>query len=185
MSSALNFISRAFDYARGLYVFILIRISGGECVTIPRIGKNTYFKYPPHKGYKIGAQCNIGPSCYFDIPRGSHLKIGSRTKITGYSMISSAIEVAIGDDVLIAEFTSIRDAEHKIQKDVLIAKQGLIQAPIVIGNDVWIGRNCTILYGTHIMDGCVIGANSLVKKRVLEAYKVYAGSPLAAIKRRV
>lgn len=32
----------------------------------------------------------------------------------------------------------------------------------VIGNDVWIGQNATILPGVHIGDGAVIGANSVV-----------------------
>ena len=32
----------------------------------------------------------------------------------------------------------------------------------VIGNDVWIGQNSVVLPGTHIGDGVIIGANSVV-----------------------
>ena len=34
----------------------------------------------------------------------------------------------------------------------------------VIGNDVWIGRNATILLGVHIGDGAIIGTNAVVAK---------------------
>lgn len=37
-----------------------------------------------------------------------------------------------------------------------------IKGDTVIGNDVWIGQNVTILPGVHIGDDAVIGANSVV-----------------------
>ena len=36
----------------------------------------------------------------------------------------------------------------------------------VIGNDVWIGQNATILPGVHIGDGAIIGANAVVAKDI-------------------
>lgn len=53
----------------------------------------------------------------------------------------------------------------------------------VIGNDVWIGENVTILPGTHISDGAVIGADSTVSGFV-PAYWVVAGDPVEFIRRR-
>jgi len=32
----------------------------------------------------------------------------------------------------------------------------------VIGNDVWIGQNVTIMPGVKVGDGCIIGANAVV-----------------------
>ncbi|NOX48735.1 MAG: CatB-related O-acetyltransferase [Chlorobi bacterium] len=37
-----------------------------------------------------------------------------------------------------------------------------VTKPTIIGNDVWIGANATILAGVSVGDGAVIGANSLV-----------------------
>lgn len=54
---------------------------------------------------------------------------------------------------------------------------------IVIGNDVWIGRNATILSGVTIGDGAVIGAESVVAKDV-PAYSVVVGNPAEAKKYR-
>jgi len=53
----------------------------------------------------------------------------------------------------------------------------------IIGNNVWIGQNVTILPGIHIGDGAIIGCNSVVSKDV-EPYTVVAGNPIKVIKKR-
>ena len=53
----------------------------------------------------------------------------------------------------------------------------------VIGNDVWIGQNATILPGVHIGDGAIIGANSVVASDV-EPYSVVVGNPAKLIRYR-
>lgn len=46
--------------------------------------------------------------------------------------------------------------------------------PVIIGNDVWIGANTTVLNGVKIGDGAVVGANSVVTKDV-PPYAIYGG----------
>ena len=53
----------------------------------------------------------------------------------------------------------------------------------VIGNDVWIGQNVTIMPGVKIGDGAIIAANSTVVKSV-EPYTIYGGNPAKYIKKR-
>ena len=53
----------------------------------------------------------------------------------------------------------------------------------VIGNDVWIGHNVTIMPGIHIEDGVIIATNSTVTKNV-EPYSVIGGNPAKLIKKR-
>ena len=54
---------------------------------------------------------------------------------------------------------------------------------IVIGNDVWIGQNVTVMPGVHIGDGAIIAANSVVAKDV-PAYCVAGGNPCRVIRQR-
>lgn len=53
----------------------------------------------------------------------------------------------------------------------------------IIGNDVWIGQNVTILPGVHIGDGAIIGANSVVAKDI-PAYYIAGGNPCKIIRKR-
>lgn len=54
---------------------------------------------------------------------------------------------------------------------------------VVIGNDVWIGNNATIMAGVHVGDGAVIAANAHVVKNV-EPYAVVGGNPARLIRKR-
>lgn len=53
----------------------------------------------------------------------------------------------------------------------------------VVGNDVWLGNEVTVLSGAEIGDGCVIGANSTVRGR-LPPYTVALGNPAKVIRAR-
>ena len=53
----------------------------------------------------------------------------------------------------------------------------------VIGNDVWLGRNCTILPGVKIGNGAIVAACSVVTKDVAP-YTVVGGNPACFLKRR-
>lgn len=63
----------------------------------------------------------------------------------------------------------------------------LIEMPIkgdtVVGNDVWIGQNATILAGVHIGDGAIIGANSVVGSDV-SPYSIVVGNPAKEVRKR-
>jgi len=54
---------------------------------------------------------------------------------------------------------------------------------IIIGNDVWIGDNATIMSGITVGDGAVIACNSHVVKNV-EPYSIVGGNPAKLIKYR-
>ena len=48
---------------------------------------------------------------------------------------------------------------------------------IIIGNNVWIGANTTILKGSKVGNNIVIGACSLLTGEYLEENSIYVGSP--------
>ena len=51
-----------------------------------------------------------------------------------------------------------------------------LKGDTIIGNDVWIGQNVTVLPAVHIGDGAIIGANSVVAKDI-PPYSVAVGNP--------
>lgn len=54
---------------------------------------------------------------------------------------------------------------------------------IVVGNDVWIGRESVIMPGVKIGDGAIVAANSVVAHDI-PPYTVFGGNPAEFIKRR-
>jgi len=57
------------------------------------------------------------------------------------------------------------------------------RGPVVIGNDVWLGRDTLIFDGITIGDGAVIGARAVVTKDV-RPYAIVGGVPAREIRRR-
>lgn len=53
----------------------------------------------------------------------------------------------------------------------------------IVGNDVWIGYNATIMSGVTIGDGVIIAANTTVVKNV-EPYTIVGGNPAKEIRKR-
>jgi virginiamycin A acetyltransferase len=58
-----------------------------------------------------------------------------------------------------------------------------VKEDTVIGNDVWIGYNATIMPGVQVGDGAIIATNSTVVKDVAP-YSVVGGNPAKEIRKR-
>lgn len=128
-----------------------------------------------HRGVSIGSRVYIGQGVVFDVPRGSSLEIGERTKIMHYTIIAASESIRIGCWSQIAEHCSVRDSDHGMRLGLpMIAQQ--VSTPVVIGSDVWVCRGAAILRGTYVSDGCVVGANAVLKGN-LPPRAVAAGVP--------
>ena len=111
---------------------------------------------------------------------GDHCAIGHRTEI-----LCENEKVTIGNGVRIAAEVFISTGNHNYKdKNIPIYLQGLSQQPVVIEDDVWVGRRAMILPGVTIGKGAVIAACALVTKDV-EPYTVVAGIPAKVIKERM
>lgn len=58
-----------------------------------------------------------------------------------------------------------------------------LKGDLVLGNDVWIGRESIIMPGVQIGDGAIVAAYSVVAKDV-SPYSVVGGNPARQIKKR-
>jgi maltose O-acetyltransferase len=77
--------------------------------------------------------------------------------------IAASKEIVIGDNVKIGPRTSIFDSNyHRMDS----ADKGELSRKVTIGNNVWIGADCTILPGVTIGDNSVIAAKSTVNKDI-------------------
>ncbi len=94
------------------------------------------------------------------------INIGNNVDI-GYNTVIYAKKqggVSIGCNTSIAAHCYIIDSNHGTKATALIQDQPMDTNAIEIGNDVWIATDVTVLKGSKIEDGAVIGAKSLVNR---------------------
>ena len=129
-----------------------------------------------------GSDLMIYPSVYIIFSR--RIKVGRRLAMNINTYMDGRGGITIGDNVLIAPNCVIASCEQSFEDPhVPIFKQPVKYAPIVIGNDVWIGANAFIKCGVTVGDGCVVAAGSVVTKDV-PSYAVVGGVPAKIIKYR-
>jgi acetyltransferase-like isoleucine patch superfamily enzyme len=95
--------------------------------------------------------------------------------------------IYIGKHTQIGAYIVINALQHRYKDPTRrINSQGHDHAHVTIGDDCWLGARVTILYGSTIPDGCVIGAGSTVTRHdKLEPYCLYVGGfPLRKIGKR-
>ena len=134
----------------------------------------------------LGNNIHLGSRCTIDInPNCGGLFIGNNTWISHDVQIEASNNLYIGQNVLIGEFTSIRDTTHSYDNEEIPVKlQEDIKGQIIIGDNVWVGRGVAIIGGKSnitIGKNCIIGANSVVKKS-LPPDTVWIGNPLQLLK---
>lgn len=148
-----------------------------------------------------------------NLPKRPNVKIGDYTYYSDnhdnpenfYSHIQHHYEF-LGDKLIIGKFCAIAEgvtfimngANHRMEgfttypfnifgggweKVTPTIEQLPFKGDTVIGNDVWIGQNVTIIPGIKVGDGAIIAANSTVVKNV-EPYAIVGGNPAKLIKKR-
>ncbi|HMF56943.1 MAG TPA: acyltransferase [Pyrinomonadaceae bacterium] len=138
---------------------------------------------------EIGERAYFNDRCVMVIATNppAILRIGINCYVANDVLFCASQEIIIGNNVLIGEYSSLRDSSHNY-KDAgrNINEQGDTLGKIIIEDDVWIGRG-TILIGSPetliIGRGAVIGANSVVKNSIPD-YAIAVGSPAKVVKYR-
>lgn len=114
---------------------------------------NNYGQFIIGEGSHLGAYCYVNV-CYGKVSIGSNVVIGPGTKIIVYS--------------------------NYFKKGSKVTSERITKN-IIIGNNVFIGANCSVLPGTIIHDNVVVGAGAVVKGE-LKSNTIYAGVPCKIIK---
>jgi carbonic anhydrase/acetyltransferase-like protein (isoleucine patch superfamily) len=109
---------------------------------VPKIGKDSFV----HPEAVIIGEVEIGENCY----------IGATAVLRADSG-----KIKIGDGTNIQDGAIIHadpDTVAFIGKNNLVGHGAMLHGPLVMGEDVMVGINSTILMGCEIGDGCIIAA---------------------------
>lgn len=100
-----------------------------------------------------------------------------------FTAIAEATEIKIGKRCLIGPCVTIFDSDfHGIADADRMNPNSVIQRPVIIGDDVFIGANVIILKGVTIGDGAIVAAGSVVTNSI-PAASIAGGNPARFLKK--
>lgn len=116
------------------------------------------------------------------------LMIGQSTYVNRFTMFDASLHIRIGAGCMIGPYCYITDHDHGAGDAGPVAAQALVEAPVTVGNNVWIGAHAVILKGVSIGDNAVIAAGAVVTADVgpgervagVPARRIGAGKPSAS-----
>jgi acetyltransferase-like isoleucine patch superfamily enzyme len=131
-------------------------------------------------GASIGAHTIIAPTSVMRI-LGQGCSIGANSGIGQYSFIGCGGGVTIGANVIMGQYVSFHTENHVFDDvDRPIIAQGVVDSPVIIEDDVWIGVKATFLAGAHVGRGCVVAAGAVVRGHI-PPYSIVGGVPARII----
>lgn len=160
-------------------------ISLGDGVTLARSGE-----IGVEEGeVSMDAGVFVGPRTIISTT-GGRIGIGQNSSFFSDCIISGV--VSIGAGCLFARNVSILSSTHEIhgsgtirENDAAARLAGkVLYAPVIVGDDCWLGSNVVVLPGVTLGDGTVVGANAVVTKS-FPAYSIVAGVPAKLVGSRL
>lgn len=116
------------------------------------------------------------------ILNAGELVLGDHISVHPMCYLDAAGSLSIGSDVSIAHGVTIMTTEHDYALTGIRMRDAPVKpAPVVIGNDVWIGAGVKILAGVTVGDHVVVGAGAVVT-RDIPSHSLAVGVPARVTK---
>lgn len=128
-------------------------------------------------GREVDPSLRVFPPFYSDFGKNIHL--GKRVFINACCHFQDHGGITLGDGCQIGHNVVFATLDHGIAPE---ERHTTRPAPIVLGRNVWVGSNATILRGVVIGDNAVVAAGAVVAKDV-EAATIVGGVPARVIRR--
>lgn len=128
-------------------------------------------------GSKVPQSLRVFPPFYTDF--GKNISVGEGVFINACCHFQDHGSVVLGDGCQIGHNVVFATLNHDLSPD---KRQNTYPAPIILGKNVWVGSNATILQGVTIGDNAIIGAGAVVNRDVA-ANTVAGGVPARFIKK--
>jgi len=127
---------------------------------------------------KIGANIDIQPPFFCDY--GCHIEVGENFFANFNCIFLDCNYIKFGNNVFLGPAVQIYAAYHPVIAAERI-KGPELAAPVIIGDNSWIGGGAIICAGVTIGENTTIGAGSIVVKDI-PANVLAAGNPCKVIK---
>ena len=91
----------------------------------------------------------------------------------------------MGDGCMLSDRIEIRTTDNHSIIDRSTGKRINYEKDIVLHDNVWIGTGVTILKGVELANACIVGAASVITKKLMKESSVIAGNPARVVRENV
>jgi len=127
------------------------------------IGRGVRFDVAPGGRVVLGAGVALGDGCRLHVGAAGSVTIGAGTALGERCVLTAHDRVAIGVRCLLADEVVVLDGNPSFADvERPVREQGLVTAPVAIGDDVRIGPSAAVLPGVTIGARAAIGAHAVV-----------------------
>ncbi len=113
------------------------------------------------RNIRLGRGALIYPGAYLETQGAGVIEIGDGVVLSRGVHLVAFERIVLGDGAMIGEYSSLRDANHRLDGPD-VRSGGHDHAPITVGRNAWIGRGATVLKGVSIGADAVIAAGAVV-----------------------
>lgn len=180
--------SRLRHIGKNVKIGVGVRIINPQNVSLGnnvQIGDHCHLIASSKKGIILDDDASLKYGVYLDTetPQG-YIEIGKQVYIGTGCCLHGHTGLEIGDFSLLAQNITITPWSHRFDDpDEIIYNQKGFTEKVTIGRDCYLGMNVCVMYSGSIGDGSVIGAGSVVVKKI-PPYSVAVGVPAKVIKKR-
>lgn len=165
--------------AQAEYQVLLKRLYG---VTV---GPNIYLSpaaaiigFPPGEIFTMGSDGFVAGGCYVT----GDVSLGNKCTLNPYATVRGRVRG--GDGVRIGAYACMVGFNHGFARiDVPIHEQPHTSKGIVLGDDIWVGSQVTVIDGVTVGSHTILAAGAVVTKNVPD-YAIVGGNPAKVLRLR-
>lgn len=115
--------------------------------------------------------------------KADKLVMGRDCYVNRYTIFDAHEHIEVGARAMFGPHCYITDADHSFEAGRAVMDQPMRSAPVIIGDEAWLGAHVVVLPGVRIGRGAVIGANSIVSKNIPDN-AIAVGAPARVVRMR-
>lgn len=159
-------------------------------VNLKRVKRALYFLKKNYWNPQTDRYGAMGEGSYISLPAtidySPNIYLGKNVRIKPHCVLLTVGEgkLIMGNDIDVAVGLTVVSSNHRQKPGVVRdgSNDDNDYTDVVVEDDVWIGANVTLLAGSHVGRGAIIGAGCVVRRQHIPPYSVVIGNPAKVIR---